>query len=101
MSRPRAKSDFPSIRITRREFVKIGGATVSGSLACSLLPALAAPPSPQKDGAYPVVTVAPLSAIRRDDPLSFTYPDASSPAVRSPARSRASTWRRVGSARAR
>ncbi len=81
MSEPHDKSDFPSIRITRREFVKIGGATVSGSLACSLLPALGAqPPSPKGD-AYPVVTVAPLSAIKLNEPLTFTYPDVSSPAV--------------------
>ena len=34
--------------ITRREFVKIGGATVSGTIACSLLPAIAASPPPRR-----------------------------------------------------
>jgi arsenite oxidase small subunit len=70
-----------SCGITRREFVKIGGATVSGTIACSLLPAIAASPPAAKGEGYPVATVAQLSAVKVNEPIAFTYPDESSPAV--------------------
>lgn len=81
MSKPDDKSGSPMIRITRREFVKIGGATVSGTLACGLVPAIAATPAAPSGDAYPVADVAPLSAIKLNQPLTFNYPDESSPAV--------------------
>jgi len=81
MSKTDDKNDPPFIRITRREFVKIGGATVSGSIASGLLPALAAtPPQPNGDS-YPTRTVARISAMKINEPVQFTYPDDSSPAV--------------------
>lgn len=69
--------------LTRRQFVKIGGATVSGTLASGWLPALAATSTgaPAKDAGYPVLDVAKVSALKVDEPLTFTYPDASSPAI--------------------
>jgi arsenite oxidase small subunit len=68
--------------ITRRDFVKLGGATVSGTLAAGLLsPLAAAADAPAKADAYPVVDVARLADIRVDEPVNFTYPDAGSPAV--------------------
>ena len=66
-------------RFTRRDFVKLGGATVSGTLATGLIPALAA--APAKADAYPVASVAPLASIKVDAPVMFTYPDENSPAV--------------------
>ena len=67
-------------RITRRDFIKIGSATASTTLASGLMPAAAAPPAPKTD-AYPVTNVADLPSIKVDTPVPFTYPDENSPAV--------------------
>ena len=64
------------VRVTRREFIKIGSATT----LASGLPAAAAP-APARAGDYPVLDVADLRQLKVDVPLAFTYPDASSPAV--------------------
>ncbi len=82
MSKPDEREPLaqPVARITRRDFVKIGGVAVSGTLACRLAAAAApAPGAPAR--AYPVVDVARLAAIRVDEPLAFTYPDERSPAL--------------------
>ncbi len=71
----------PATRISRREFVKIGGATLSGTIAGSLLPAIAAEPAAQKEAGYPVVSIGTVSALRPSEPIAFLYPDESSPAV--------------------
>ncbi len=81
MKRTDDKNDAPLIRITRREFVKIGGATVSGSLASGFLPALAATPSQPSENTYPTRTVAQISTMKINEPVQFTYPDESSPAI--------------------
>ena len=73
--------DPPVIRITRREFVKIGGATVSGSLASGLLPVVAATPAQPKGDAYPTRVVARISAMKVNEPVQFAYPDETSPAI--------------------
>jgi arsenite oxidase small subunit len=70
-----------SCGITRREFVKMGSATVSGTLAGSLLPAIAAAAPAAGGERFPITEVARLSAIKPDEPVMFTYPDESSPAV--------------------
>lgn len=69
-------------RITRRDFIKIGSATASTTLAAGLVPAVAvaAAPAPKAD-AYPVTRVADLASIKVDTPVTFSYPDESSPAV--------------------
>ncbi len=69
-------------RLTRRDFIKIGSATASTTLASGLLPAVAAPPALAPGAeAYPVTNVADLASINVDTPVTFTYPDESSPAV--------------------
>jgi arsenite oxidase small subunit len=67
--------------ITRREFVKIGGATVSGALACGMVPALANAPAAKKNESYPVLDVARITALKVDEPVTFAYPDENSPAI--------------------
>lgn len=66
-------------RLTRREFVKLGSATVTGSFAAGIVPALAAPADKRRE--YPVANVAQLEALKADSPIAFTYPDENSPAV--------------------
>ena len=71
-------------RVTRRDFIRIGGATASTTLAAGMLPAMpagAATTGAAKPAAYPVTDVAELAAIKPDEPIAFTYPDAGSPAV--------------------
>ena len=65
--------------LSRREFVKFSGATVSGSLAAGIVPAFAAQESDPR--AYPVANVARLDALKVDAPIAFNYPDGNSPAV--------------------
>src|SRR5438067_4225229 len=67
-----------SIRVTRRQFIRISSATATGAAAAALVPAHAAEP---KRDAFPVLDVAEVAALKIDAPLRFTYPDASSPAV--------------------
>jgi arsenite oxidase small subunit len=69
-------------RITRRDFIKIGGATASTTLAAGLMPAVAAPSATAPNaGAYPLTNVADLASVKVDAPVMFTYPDENSPAV--------------------
>lgn len=65
-----------TFRLTRRDLVKATGLGLSGGLVAEL--ALAAP-DPAK--AFPVTKVADLDDLKVDVPLSFSYPDDSSPAV--------------------
>ena len=81
MSTDEKDSNTNPSRLTRRAFVKLGGATVSGSMAVGMVPALAALPVPEKPRDYPVADIARLDAVKVDSPISFTYPDESSPAV--------------------
>ncbi len=81
MSKPEDKNDPSIVRITRREFVKLGGATVSGSIASGFLPAMAAAPAKPGGDAYPARVVARISAMKINEPVQFTYPDDSSPAI--------------------
>jgi len=68
--------------ITRREFIKIGCTTVSGSLVAGLSPVLSnAAATSAPDGVYPTTDIVALDTIKEDTPIAFTYPDASSPAV--------------------
>lgn len=72
-------SVFP---VTRREFIRIGCTTISGSVVAGMAPALsAAGLQPAQADSYSTVDVAPLATIKVDTPIAFTYPDASSPAV--------------------
>ena len=71
----------PPSGLTRREFVRISSAAVSGSLATGLLPAFASTTAPARADAAPILVVAKLASIRIDEPVPFTYPDESSPAI--------------------
>lgn len=68
--------------ISRREFLRIGCTTLSGSLIAGIAPGAttAAAPALRSD-AYPTMDVAALDAIKKDTPIAFNYPDSSSPAV--------------------
>ena len=70
----------PKHAVTRRRFIKLTSVTAaSTTIANGILPnALAAE---AKTVAYPVVNVTEIAALKVDTPLSFSYPDASSPAV--------------------
>ena len=66
-------------RVTRRDFIRISGAT---TLASGISPALAATgTSAPRSDAYPVANVADLASLKVDTPVTFTYPDDSSPAL--------------------
>jgi arsenite oxidase small subunit len=68
--------------VTRRQFIRIGCTTVSGSLAAGVMTGLsAAGLQSATSEAYPTVDVAPLATIKVDTSLPFAYPDADSPAV--------------------
>lgn len=65
-------------RVTRRDFIKIGSASASVTLAAGLVTdAVRAAPA----SAYPVASVAEVAALKVDVPVSFTYPDENSPAI--------------------
>lgn len=65
-------------RVTRRDFIRIGGATT----LASGLPALGAPGDAlAKADGYPVKNIAEVGALKVDTPLAFVYPDNDSPAV--------------------
>ena len=72
-------SDLP---VSRRRFLGISCTTLSGSLVAGLAPAVttAAAQALQSEN-YPVVDIAALDGLKEDSALSFTYPDAKSPAV--------------------
>lgn len=65
----------------RRAFLKASGTALAGTMFSGWMPVTAATPSSAKEGAYPVINVAPLDAIRVNTPLAFTYPDERSPAI--------------------
>jgi len=65
--------------VTRRQFLRIGCTTLSGSLVAGIAPSVAA--QTLQGDAYPSVDVAGLDAIKEDVPIPFNYPDARSPAV--------------------
>lgn len=69
--------------ISRRSFLKIGGATAVGSAAVALPGrAEAAPTDTGKTQLpYPRKTVGAPAQMRVGTPVSFTYPDAASPCV--------------------
>ena len=79
MSADDNKPSTNASRLSRREFVKFGGATVTGSLAAGIVPAFAAQGNDPR--AYPVANVARLDALKVDSPIAFNYPDENSPAV--------------------
>lgn len=66
-----------TFRLTRRDWVKSTGAGVSGAV----LAGIASAATPAAGAAYPVLRIAELSALKPDEPVAFSYPDASSPAV--------------------
>ena len=65
-----------TFRLTRRDLVKAAGLGLSSGLVAEL--AIAAP-DPAKT--FPVTKVTDLAAVKVDVPLSFSYPDDSSPTV--------------------
>jgi len=65
-------------RVTRREFIRISSATAAGSLVPAVASAASAPPA---SGAYPVVPILEVRALKVEVPVAFSYPDAASPAV--------------------
>ncbi|HXN14896.1 MAG TPA: arsenate reductase (azurin) small subunit [Usitatibacter sp.] len=66
-------------RLSRREFIKIGSAaTLASGLAPALAASAAATTNPET---FPVANVADLASLKVDTPVTFTYPDESSPAV--------------------
>lgn len=72
-------SVFP---VTRREFIRIGCTTISGSVVAGMAPTLsAAALQTAAADSYPIMDVAPLATIKVDTPISFNYPDANAPAV--------------------
>lgn len=75
-----AQNDEQPSRVTRRDFIRIGSATASSTLAGALMPAAAAAPA-APPAALPVVSIAKLSALKPETPVAFTYPDSASPAV--------------------
>jgi arsenite oxidase small subunit len=68
--------------LSRRTFLRISCTTLSGSLAASIAPGIAAAAAQAVQGdAYPTADVASLEAIKEDVPITFNYPDSASPAV--------------------
>lgn len=63
-------------RLTRRDLVKATGLGLSSNLVPGLAAAKADPPK-----TFPVTKIADLEALKVDAPLSFFYPDETSPAV--------------------
>lgn len=73
-------SDSPpgACRVTRRDFIRISGAT---TLATGLPAVAATGAGPAQAAAYPVKDIAEMAQLKPDSALAFTYPDDSSPAV--------------------
>jgi arsenite oxidase small subunit len=77
--------------VNRRQFIRIGCTSVSGSLAAGVMTGLSAAGLQSATAeSYPTIDVAPLATIKVDTPQPFTYPDAASPAVLLRLRQRAS-----------
>lgn len=75
-------SDRPcSLSMTRRDFLALGCTAAAGAAVSPWLPGTAVAAAPARGTAYPVVEVARLDALKDGEPVAFTYPDASSPAV--------------------
>jgi arsenite oxidase small subunit len=76
----KTSSDDPaSPAISRRDFLALGCTAAAGAAAAHWLPAAiaAAPPA----GGHPVMEIARLDALKEGEPVAFTYPDSSSPAM--------------------
>jgi len=67
-----------TFRLTRRDLVKATGAGVSSCLVPALSSA-ATPAEGAKD--YPVARVVEVGALKIDEPVPFSYPDGTSPAM--------------------
>lgn len=68
--------------LTRRGFLKIGGAGVLGMAATEFFPPTpAAAAQSAQNQTYPVADIAPLSSIEPGAQLAFDYPDENSPAL--------------------
>jgi arsenite oxidase small subunit len=68
-------SDF-----NRRDFIKVGGASIAGLIVVKALPrsvAAAATGAP----IYPIMDIGPLSALASGGAIQFNYPDDESPAI--------------------
>lgn len=78
MAKKDDSSSTAPCRVTRRDFIKIGSASASVTLAAGLVndAAQAAPAN-----TYPVATIADVAALKVDVPVNFTYPDENSPSV--------------------
>ena len=63
--------------MSRRDFVKVGGAGVAGLVVAEALPGAAA----AAKAGYPIVEVAPVASIGPGAALAFDYPDDDSPAI--------------------
>ena len=76
-------NDAPtSEQVSRRNFLRISCTTLSGSWVAGLAPGVAAATTQAlQTESYPTVDVALLDSIKEDTPITFTYPDATSPAV--------------------
>ena len=74
-----AKDDPQRTRITRREFIRIGSATASTTLAGGLMPAALAQGAAPRS--LPAQAIGRVSALKVDAPVAFTYPDEASPAM--------------------
>ena len=64
--------------LSRRRFMRIA---VSGPLAAGVAPALSTAAKAAAGETYPTIDIAPLDAIKEGAPVTFTYPDKSSPAT--------------------
>lgn len=78
MSDKDTRDDSVTPAMSRREFLALGCTAAAGAAVAGWLPgsAEAAPAS-----AMPVAEIARLDALKDGEPVPFTYPDASSPAV--------------------
>ena len=71
-----------AIPLTRRRFLGISCGTLSSSLVGGLTPVVttAHAQAPQAEN-YPTLDIIALDGLKEDTPVSFNYPDATSPAV--------------------
>ena len=77
-----SNEEQPFPPVSRRDFIKIGCTTISGSLVAGLATGPSNAPAQTMPGSeYPTLDVAALESIKEDTPILFTYPDATSPAV--------------------
>lgn len=69
------------VQFSRRRFLAAGCTTLSGTLVTDLAAPLALAAATRSDVAYPRVDVVAIDTLKDDVPVSFTYPDATSPAL--------------------